>query len=208
MYIRSAIELGRLQLAQSQLRAWLEAFAKYKEAHPEDAASGAEKRAVALLEMLLRLCNIEMQADWQGGPLQWDSYQRDYSNIVDYAENAISVDDSGEERATPHFQLHTGVMAGLYSVITRCRDPIIRRRALFLLRTRRAREGFWDSQWITQLVVKVIKIEEDQRVPVSCRDIPLESRISRIEARDSGDGQYLVGLKTDTGWIWEPIDRF
>lgn len=47
MYIRSAIELGRLHLAQSQFRAWLEAFAKYKEAHPENVASGAEKRAVA-----------------------------------------------------------------------------------------------------------------------------------------------------------------
>ena len=58
------------------------------------------------------------------------------------------------------FSFSPGVVSPLYVIMTRCRDPTIRREALLLLRTCKRREGLWDSALAATLGQKIINIEE------------------------------------------------
>ena len=59
------------------------------------------------------------------------------------------------------FSLDLGIIAPLYIVISRCRDPAIRRRGLQLLASCNRREGIWDSTLSARVAERIIAIEED-----------------------------------------------
>ena len=60
----------------------------------------------------------------------------------------------------PTFSMTTGIVASLYTVGARCRDPRIRRKALHLLQTCNMREGLWDSYNSAMIIGRVIDMEE------------------------------------------------
>ena len=60
----------------------------------------------------------------------------------------------------PTFSMTTGIVASLYTVGARCRDPCIRRKALELLQTCNMREGLWDSYNSAMIISRVIDMEE------------------------------------------------
>ena len=51
-------------------------------------------------------------------------------------------------------------MVPLFLIATRCRDPLVRRRALVLLLNYRRREGVWDSLAAGMIAAQVLKQEE------------------------------------------------
>ncbi|KAF2274122.1 uncharacterized protein EI97DRAFT_382041, partial [Westerdykella ornata] len=59
---------------------------------------------------------------------------------------------------TPSFELSP--IVPLFVTACRCRDPIIRRRAISLLLTCRRREGVWDSYGAGMVALQVVKLEE------------------------------------------------
>lgn len=61
---------------------------------------------------------------------------------------------------TPSFPLNPGVVPSLYMTAARCRDPVIRREALQLLKACDRREGLWDSNVAAGIISKIIEIEE------------------------------------------------
>ncbi len=60
----------------------------------------------------------------------------------------------------PRFTMSSGVVCHLYMVASRCRNPVIRRRALHLLQTCNRREGLWDSEITAIVAEKVMLLEE------------------------------------------------
>jgi hypothetical protein len=59
---------------------------------------------------------------------------------------------------SPSFELSP--IVPLFVIITRCRDPILRRRAISLLLQSRRREGAWDSVGAAAVGAEITKIEE------------------------------------------------
>ncbi|KAF2165229.1 hypothetical protein M409DRAFT_24612 [Zasmidium cellare ATCC 36951] len=62
----------------------------------------------------------------------------------------------------PTFTFSHGVIYPLYVVISRCRNPAIRRRAWTLMNGCNRREGLWDSALAARLGQRIIQIEESQ----------------------------------------------
>lgn len=60
----------------------------------------------------------------------------------------------------PTFSLSLGIVPPLYLVAARCRDPVIRRRAIYLLSTCNRREGVWDSRLSSQVARYILEVEE------------------------------------------------
>lgn len=58
----------------------------------------------------------------------------------------------------PSFELSP--IVPLFMVATTCRDPLVRRRAIALLRTSRRREGMWDSDGAAAVAAEYVRIEE------------------------------------------------
>ena len=60
----------------------------------------------------------------------------------------------------PTFSLSMGIIPPLYMVSTRCRDPVIRRKAINLLSTCKRGEGIWDSWLSFRIALRMLEIEE------------------------------------------------
>lgn len=77
-------------------------------------------------------------------------------------QNSLDADSDPTPVAfSPSFELSP--IVPLFITISRCRDPIIRRRALRLLLNYRRREGVWDSLGAGLVAVEIIKREEGLR---------------------------------------------
>ena len=94
----------------------------------------------------------------------------------------------------PTFSLSVGIITPLYVCVTRCRDPIIRRRALRLLHKCNRKEGVWDSRLSARVAQRIVEIEEAGAIPAddepgdvpflvtSAVQIPESSRVRELEA--------------------------
>ncbi|KAI1613157.1 hypothetical protein EDD37DRAFT_626740 [Exophiala viscosa] len=108
-----------------------------------------------------------------------------------------------EEVMRPTFTMSSGVIPHLYMASARCRDPVIRRQALRLLRASNRREGLWDSQLTARVAERVMLIEEHnaRRILGLQEDGPLTdcSQIhlpARITATSVQFGQNREGVVT------------
>lgn len=78
----------------------------------------------------------------------------------DSAQHSMSPGGTTTKPLKPSFSLDNGVIGPLYDVATLCRDPILRRRAVDLLRSAPRREGVFDSQLYAIVAEKIIAVEE------------------------------------------------
>lgn len=87
------------------------------------------------------------------------------------------------------FSLDTGIVAPLYWVVLKCRDPEVRRRAIALLESLNSQEGAWVSSRLAVLGSQVMRLEEQGLDdPQSAADIPEQTRLWRAyHELDSGD---------------------
>ncbi|KAH7139380.1 hypothetical protein B0J11DRAFT_516671 [Dendryphion nanum] len=120
---------------------------------------------------------------------------------------------------SPSFELSP--IVPLFLTACRCRDPIIRRRALALLLNCRRREGVWDSYGAGMVALQCIKLEEniaervelgpDNWLPTSPKvqrgpDIPEHKRVEDVFAAvNMKDRKIVVNYRLRNG---ENMDRY
>lgn len=61
----------------------------------------------------------------------------------------------------PSFSADLGIVPPLYVVATKCRNSLLRRQAIQLLRSSARREGMWDSELTARIAMWIASIEED-----------------------------------------------
>jgi hypothetical protein len=106
---------------------------------------------------------------------------------VDYCQTVSS--------SKPVFSLDIGIVTPLYVVVSRCRDPAIRRRGLQLLASCNRREGIWDSTLAARVAERIIAIEENGATshPVLyASQIPEYARIRDLHTKFGADRQGLI----------------
>jgi hypothetical protein len=111
----------------------------------------------------------------------------------------------------PYFTMSSGVVSSLYLCGTRCRDPVVRRKASDLLQYGIRREGIWHSLLCSKIVDVVMRTEEDNALRMkdmasagsnsehaSDNMITSSSQIPEM-ARVTVNGFKFVGERT--GWV-------
>ncbi|OOF95345.1 hypothetical protein ASPCADRAFT_207818 [Aspergillus carbonarius ITEM 5010] len=102
----------------------------------------------------------------------WDMYNPTFQEIVSLAASVVEL--SGEDsslstpqpgpsdrgRYKPSFSLDMGIIDPLYDVATLCRDPLIRRKAVDILRSASRQEGVFNSYVCAVAAERVIALEE------------------------------------------------
>ncbi|KAM0243139.1 hypothetical protein ACHAP5_006858 [Fusarium lateritium] len=74
----------------------------------------------------------------------------------------------------PRFAADLGVVAPLFVVATKCRDPNTRRRAIQLLRSSARREGMWDSEMVANISAWVMNLEESEALTIGIEAYPAD----------------------------------
>ena len=122
----------------------------------------------------------------------WDKYRSRYEHILELATLIIkpNTQDINNRKQSPNFSLDMNVVAPLYAVAHRCRDPYIRRKAVCLLYAAPRQEGVWNSILTARVVEKLIRIEEGGLGTVTCaQDVPDWARISDVHAKFDHQGR-------------------
>jgi len=129
--------------------------------------------------------------DWSS----WDSLRPEFEEMVVLGERIISSPLLANERLgkSTSFCLDTGIVIPLYHVASQCQDPIIRRRAISLLRSTSRQEGLWNSFLVADVAERVVDIRENmlrvKDVSTSSPDQVIASTIEPIFELDGRGGR-------------------
>lgn len=168
------------QLAASRiLDQWSYAFDQLLEARM-DTMTENDKRGAYVLQIhrMLNRVTLHISRDKIDNQLLWDEFPDVYEAVISLTEKVIPKDRGSQ----PSFSMDMQIVGPLYEVIGRCRDPIIRRRAIELLESTPRQEGVWNSLLTAKVARRVVEIEEEGLGEIRCAaDVPLWARISEVE---------------------------
>jgi hypothetical protein len=144
-----------------------------------------ERKGVMVLEIEKRIAytSLSMPDNAVDDQTLWDDFLPIFEQIVSLAESISGIDLSAKEvyQSKPSFSLDFGIVGPLYDVAARCRDPVIRRRAIAVLRATARQEGIWDGALVAHVADRVVEIEESGLgLVTNCKDVPDWARISEV----------------------------
>ncbi|KAL8922271.1 MAG: hypothetical protein Q9208_005241 [Pyrenodesmia sp. 3 TL-2023] len=135
-----------------------------------------------------------------------------YRELVDMAETILDARHPARKdtQIKPIFQMDYGIIAPLFTVVHKCRDPYVRRRALALLYRVPRLEGIWNSHLTARCAERIVKIEEEGLGEVkSCADVPDWARVSDIEVTlDQSESRGFITysrLRSFHSTVREPV---
>ncbi|KAM0256034.1 hypothetical protein ACHAQJ_005233 [Trichoderma viride] len=110
----------------------------------------------------------------------WDVFCPMFQNVVSLSEDIIKLDSNTTAERDP-FCMSMALVGPLFQISCRCRDPIIRRRAILILRQCGRVEGTWNAFSASKVAQRVLEIEEAGLKNVrGCEDVPSWARISNV----------------------------
>jgi hypothetical protein len=154
----------------------------------------------------------------------FDKHLADFKEIVSTCREIIQIKKSTFD--DNYFTFNVGVVPAIQVVGKWCRDRIVRREAIALLRWYACREGTWDSNMIAELDTRLMELEE---YGIETDYIPKHARIGSVKAeidsqaldldseravrldfirgpRTEGEGQretaYMRSPKDIENWHW------
>ncbi|KAL9573079.1 hypothetical protein ACKAV7_002764 [Fusarium commune] len=176
-----------------------------------------DQRAIALLQLHRKYLeiNVAKYLHGQGDPCFWDRFTAEFDEIVNYAATAAGLDKNYTQRnwandspPEAYFHVDIGYTSVLVSVIARCRDPSIRRRAIAVMLAERVQEGVFNGSQSARVGARVMELEEARSGrEVGCSsDIPEEARVRTIRVHLLGPENKKVKMVYgfDKGY-WEEV---
>ena len=150
----------------------------------------------------------------------WDGFTPQFESLLDCIGQLMAIpsfpasDDGngtaqpfsplGEHRVQsqgtmkPTFTFIIGIITPLYFTITRCRDPIIRRRGVHMLFNCNRKEGVWDSALAASIAKRIISIEESGAIgsPIThASQIPAIARVGESEIYTGHGREGKIGYR-------------
>ena len=106
-----------------------------------------------------------------------DKVMNDFETAVSLAEAIHSLAGTREQREvldSSSFLFDMELVSPLYYVATKCRHPVIRRRAISILERTQRREGLWDSNMAAAIAKRIMLIEETNLTNLDGSELPAE----------------------------------
>ncbi len=136
------------------------------------------------------------------GEMRFDNYTKEFGCIISLATAFLGIDD---EEDSPGFRM--GIIPSLFLCAVRCRDPVLRRKAVKLLSNRQWQERSWNSLTAGRVADEIIAVEEQGLVDIqSYTNVPSSSRIMllKVEGMDAIASTENPGdlLERDIDGMW------
>jgi hypothetical protein len=177
------------------------------------ALSAADKKTIALLDLHRQDIALNLTVVTPGigqygrNRMKWDAHVDEFSSMVDNAAIALGSDDHSCPDKQPQFHLHFGVTSILESLIRRCREPRVRRRALALMAARPVQEGIMNSDLSVRTLRRLVALEEGTMIVRTCKDIPEQARLVHVDSRFSSCGtQFMMRFDFRHGSVEETFE--
>jgi hypothetical protein len=154
---------------------WLKAFEPLYDAF-KVGYSICEGRLVRTIKAQIMICHLIISTFFLD-QLVYDKYNHVFSEIVDLLGQSLEMRPPlGRTRPT-NYSLAGRVVSTLWITGIRCRDKVIRRKAIELLLKNPRREGVWDGLFSAKIMTFVMDLEEQY---LEGDHVPGWARISAI----------------------------
>ncbi|KAI4594740.1 hypothetical protein KJ359_007543 [Pestalotiopsis sp. 9143b] len=104
---------------------------------------------------------------------RWEDMMPYFEKLVILGEKIVTcmaLDEDFGLGTTTSFCQDVGFVIPLFNVASQCRDPILRRRAIAVLRSVSRQEGVWNSLITAQAAERIMELEEQGYVVTALRD--------------------------------------
>jgi hypothetical protein len=101
----------------------------------------------------------------------------EFETVVGLAEAIQSIAGTSAQRKymdSSSFLFDMEIVSPLYYVGTKCRHPVIRRRAIQILKGTQRREGLWDSNMAAAVAERIMLLEEANLTTLDGSELPNE----------------------------------
>ncbi|KAF8863511.1 hypothetical protein BDZ45DRAFT_102262 [Acephala macrosclerotiorum] len=114
----------------------------------------------SMLKLHMEACFIALLSVCATSEEIFDEYNTTFSEMIDLASFTLQVIDQNRSKK-PKFSFDSHVVIPLHMVVHKCRDKVIRRRAIDLLIRNPRREGVWDSTLGAKVGGWAMAVEEE-----------------------------------------------
>ncbi|KAI8625995.1 hypothetical protein F5Y19DRAFT_488731 [Xylariaceae sp. FL1651] len=200
----TAREIERRNQLLGELEEWLSAFNQLLTRDLEPVCQ-QDQRLVQMLQLHHTLAFMFLSAYTSDAEMSYDAFLPQFETAVRLADVLSNSSNSGKEprvqcsrRPEPSFTLEMVFIPALYLTGIKCRDPVLRRQILRILRQAPRREAVWDSLSAARIVERVMEIEEGgasaafEQGLKAMADIPLEQRVTGIHWSPANRGPECV----------------
>lgn len=162
--LRSELDVWHFRFTRSGL-SYRHSEVSTKEEHPintavSPATSVSNRIASTILTCHYAIIDIWLDCALSSPECTYDSYTASFERVVDLAAQVVHLTNAQNNGTPPIFQFEIGVIPPLYMTARKCRDPILRRRAIDLLRQAPKQEGLWESGQMAAVAERIVEIEE------------------------------------------------
>lgn len=151
--------------------------------HFEEVIARAEDRespAILNMKCWYAAMQVLIKAEGYGLETRYDRYTYIFEECLRYAKQISDKLLRGDEKHS--FSYDFGYLIPVYMCAVRCRDPILRRRALGILQSHPRQEGIWESTAAAAVAAQWIAMEEEGLDILTCAaDVPEHQRIRHID---------------------------
>ncbi|KAE8137201.1 C6 zinc finger domain protein [Aspergillus pseudotamarii] len=138
-----------------------------------------DKRGPLTLRLHHQVSLIWLQACFATDQMGFDNFRSNFETIVRLAEEVVRLGPDQEKPSPANgFSLESGITPPLWFTAVKCRDPIIRRKAIQILSHYRKREGMWDMGLFFKVAELVLESEEAE-----LSSLPIEKRVPEDRQR-------------------------
>jgi hypothetical protein len=121
----------------------------------------------------------------------WDHFIPQMEEIVSLSA-AVIAESARIDNLGPTFTLDGGIVVPLFLVASKCRNKVLRRKAMDLMASQQRQEGLWDSKLVGRVMERVVAIEESGLVETDGEDIPTWARVGVINAQFDIEGRRAM----------------
>lgn len=144
-----------------EFEVWKRKFEKLK---ASSETQGEDLEGILLLNILFIGVVVCLYVNLGDGELDYDRYRSSFEQITDLTEDLLSKQaKSGKagNKSTPTFSFSSSLCELLSWAGMHCRDRIIRRKAIVIMKTWPRRDGIWDSRLAASACGAVMNLEEE-----------------------------------------------
>jgi hypothetical protein len=220
------------------LKQWHKCFSRYRLRLTEKDV--LEARTATALQIHYNTISVILDCSFSPVETVFDKYTEEFGLTLEHCDTVVrhreihtSSDWNGYSERMLVYEFDLGMIAPLFFIATRCRDPKLRRKAIRLMRYLHRQEHVWDTCSAAKIAEGIMLIEERGLTVIkSCEDITEHSRIRalmvdilpelpskvvlhfarspyEVEEEELLDwATWSMGeIPTTTQWVWESDSR-
>ncbi|GJC97855.1 C6 zinc finger domain protein [Colletotrichum higginsianum] len=183
-----------------QLETWLSLFENMSQLGNNSYETDSETYPlISLLRLQHTISWTLLSGHGPGGEMEYDKFLPQFRQCVALAGYVAAAHERYAGSLKPSFTPEIGIVPVLYIIGVKCRQPVVRREVLRILRQRPIREAVWDSIYAARVVERAIEIEEDggdgeREAATSMEQIAVWQRIESMSWADVVDGKSPARL--------------